>query len=283
MFRQVTLQQYTVNRLKETLTELFIANRTGIDNPHVRPVQGGHKTFCVLEHGECEGDFGCWVEDDETAECGFLPDHDDTFWAFDDEAEAWIARRFKGRSLRKGKPKGRGKGKGSKGRKQFRPRKQKGKGRAHIAEDDEWDEPEDADETAALSKGKGKGKSKKGKGKGKPKGEQPETFEANKGGKKGMSKGKKGKRSGKAHVAEDSWEDTWDESQWPAEDQHPETWTEETAAYSSSVWGQGSDEAWPTDNRVYFVHGVEEGAEETHTAWKASTFHLPVGGSERGK
>ena len=83
-----------------------------------------------MEYGDCEGETGYWVEDDETGDCGFLPENiphesDDAFYVFDDEEEAWTVRRFQSRGLRKGsQPRTRGKGKGSKGRKRFRPRKQ---------------------------------------------------------------------------------------------------------------------------------------------------------------
>ena len=35
--------------------------------------------------GECDGEDGYWVEDEETAECGFLPEFNGAFWLFDDE------------------------------------------------------------------------------------------------------------------------------------------------------------------------------------------------------
>jgi hypothetical protein len=101
-----------------------------------------------------EGTSGYWVEDDSSGEVGFLREFEDTFWVYDENSYAWIARRFLGRRVRKGQPKGKEKGKGAKGKSRFIPYKQRQKGgkkgQAHAA-DSAWT---------------GKGKGKKGKNKG---------------------------------------------------------------------------------------------------------------------
>jgi hypothetical protein len=117
----------------------------------------------VIDYGTCEGQEGCWVEDDQTFEEGFVPEYDDAFWTMD-EYGYWSARPFQGRRLCRGAAKG--KGKGGKGRRRFTPHFKKrgkgGKGKGHY--------PENEYETAAWTgKGKGKGKGKNPhKGKGKP-------------------------------------------------------------------------------------------------------------------
>ena len=60
-----------------------------------------------------------------------MPETDEViFWVFDDNHESWLARPFRGRTIRRGAPKGKGKGKGFKGYRRFKPfGKGKGKGK----------------------------------------------------------------------------------------------------------------------------------------------------------
>ena len=130
--RGINVQQYTFEGLREAFIELFCAPKSGLDNPSYRTA-GQNRSFCVYEYGECDGQTGYWVQDEETEEEGFVPEFDDVFWTFDEEGDAWISHRFKQRRLRKvkgkGKGKPKGKGKGAKGRTWFKPFKGKGKGK----------------------------------------------------------------------------------------------------------------------------------------------------------
>merc|ERR1712026_613740 len=109
--RGVVVQEYTFDALREAFIELFCAPKSGLDNPSFRTTGQG-RSFCVQDYGECEGQYGYWVQDDETEEEGFGPEFEDVFWTFDEQSEAWISHRFKHRRLKKGKGKGRGKSKG---------------------------------------------------------------------------------------------------------------------------------------------------------------------------
>ena len=106
--RGVLVQNYTFEGLREAFIELFCAPKSGIDNPNYRTTGQG-RSFCVYDYGECDGQYGYWVQDEETEEEGFVPEFYDVFWTFDDQSEAWISHRFKQRKLRKGKGKGKGK------------------------------------------------------------------------------------------------------------------------------------------------------------------------------
>ena len=121
--RGVNVQNYTFEGLREAFIELFCAPKSGLDNPNYRTTGQG-RSFCVFDYGECDGQYGYWVQDEETEEEGFVPEFEDVFWTFDDQSEAWISHRFKQRRLKKGKGKGqgkpKGKGKGSKGRTWFK-------------------------------------------------------------------------------------------------------------------------------------------------------------------
>ena len=62
----------------------------------------------MIEDGEMDGCQGYWCEDEETGEEGFLQESEDVFWLFDEDASAWMVRRFTGRTLRRGPRKGKG-------------------------------------------------------------------------------------------------------------------------------------------------------------------------------
>ena len=73
---------------------------------------------------------------------GFLDDYAEEFYVLDDQNSASISRgKYRGRILRKGRPKGKGKGKGWKGIDRSRPRKGKGKGFSYVTQGLEWYDP----------------------------------------------------------------------------------------------------------------------------------------------
>ena len=161
--RGIHVQNYTFEALREAFIELFCAPKSGLDNPNYHTTGNG-RSFCVYEYGECDGQYGYWVQDEETEEEGFVPEFDDVFWTFDDQTEAWISHRFKQRKLRKGKGKGKGKpkgkGRGHKGRAWFKPFNQKGRNKGKEYSDYQKGKGK------GKNKGKGKGKENKGKGNG---------------------------------------------------------------------------------------------------------------------
>ena len=177
------IDTYQYEAVKAQVFELFCTTRTGLADPRLRTsVHGQHRgfrnsrntggrSFAILDSGDYDGQFGYWVQDEDTFEEGFIAedDEEEVFWQVDDN-EAFVARRFKRRPQLRRAGKGRRKGKGRK-RGRFRSNR---KGSAHTAEGDDYN-------SSFYGKGKGKGKSKwkggkeeadfaKGKGKGKNKG-----------------------------------------------------------------------------------------------------------------
>ena len=68
--RQVEMNQYTYLQVKQLFMELFCTTRTGIADPTIRHTK--RSTFLVHEEGECEGEHGYWVVEEETGEEGFV-------------------------------------------------------------------------------------------------------------------------------------------------------------------------------------------------------------------
>ena len=190
------IDTYQYEQVKAQVFELFCTTRTGLADPRLRTsVQGQHRgfrsnrttggrSFAILDHGDFDGQFGYWVQDEDTLEEGFIAEEDeeDVFWQVD-ENEAFIARRFKRR------PRLRRAGKGRRKRKRGRFKSHR-KGSAHTAEGDDYNTSlygkakgkgkgkwKGGKEDADFAKGKGKGKNK-GTGKGKPFAKGGKSFEA---------------------------------------------------------------------------------------------------------
>ena len=64
------MNQYTYLQVKQLFMELFCTKRTGIADPTIRHTK--RSTFLVSEEGECEGEQGYWVVEEETGEEGFV-------------------------------------------------------------------------------------------------------------------------------------------------------------------------------------------------------------------
>ena len=193
------IDTYQYEAVKAQVFELFCTTRTGLADPRLRTsvhVQHrgfrnsrntGGRSFAILDTGDYDGQFGYWVQDEDTFEEGFIAedDEEEVFWQVDDN-EAFVARRFKRRPQLRRSGKGRRKGKGRK-RGRFRSNR---KGSAHTAEGDDYNSSfygkgkgkgkskwKGGKEEADFVKGKGKGKNK-GKGKGKPFAKGGKSFEA---------------------------------------------------------------------------------------------------------
>jgi hypothetical protein len=101
--RGLQIQNYTFEALREAFVELFCAPRSSLENPMYRASRTG-RSFCVLDQGHLSGDYGYWVEDDETLETGFVPEIDDIFWTFNEDSAMWVQRPFQARKFRRGVP-----------------------------------------------------------------------------------------------------------------------------------------------------------------------------------
>ena len=99
-----------------------------------------HDHFVSISYGELDQYEGHWVCDETTGDEGFLDEHEDIFWMYDEDQCYWMKYPFQGRSLRKGgKSKGGGKGKqgkakgkGSSARRFFRPYRKVGRAVAQL-------------------------------------------------------------------------------------------------------------------------------------------------------
>ena len=172
--RDIELATLTLQQLRELLTTLFHAPKSSLENPSWAR-KSGPRSLISISYGELGQYEGHWVQDELTGDEGFLDEHEDLFWVYDEEQCFWIKFPFQGRSLRKGgKSKGNGKkpgkskgGKGSRACRFFRPcRKGGGKGKksgkgasssarkANIAEE-EAEEEEVEDDALLADKKKG--------------------------------------------------------------------------------------------------------------------------------
>ena len=181
--RDIALTDLTLHQLRDFLITLFHAPKSSLENPSWAH-KSGPRSFVSISYGELDQYEGHWAGDE-----GFLDEHEDLFWVYDEDQCFWMKYPFQGRSLRKGgKSKGgkgkqgKSKGKGSSARRFFRPyRKGGGKGKksgkssgsaakANIAEEEV--EEEEIEDDALLSdkrKRKRKPQAKK-KGKAQPAG-----------------------------------------------------------------------------------------------------------------
>ena len=180
--RQIEMNQYTYLQVKQLFMELFCTTRTGIADPTIRHTK--RSTFLVSEEGECDGEQGYWVVEEETGEEGFVSlFSEDDFWVLSAKGGYTKKRVFN----RRFKP-GKGKGRGGKQRKRpgFRPRSNH-KGKGYLADDSQF--PDDH----VFYGRKGKKGGKKGGKKNK------DSFKSSKKGK--SSKGDASSSTGKANLA----------------------------------------------------------------------------------
>ena len=113
----IVLEQYTTIKLEDTFRDLFASAKTGFADPFV--TRGGRdhnkRSYIILDHGECDGNTGYWVQDEDELHEGFYDVTAQVYWGYDEDADAWFSR--KGGRLKRGKFKPRKGGKkGGKGR-----------------------------------------------------------------------------------------------------------------------------------------------------------------------
>ena len=219
------------------------------------------------------------VEDEETLEVGFLENVDDHFWVYEDDKDAFVIRRFKGRHIRRGPPRGKGKGKGRKGRSRMFNRRRKGKGKGkgrsrkgkgYSTDDWDWNSQDWTDDGGWYDANFGFGgkKGKKGKGKFKGKGKDFSHFGKKGKGKKGDGKGKDGKdgkgKDGKGMATDNntpvqpsqsndqtdqSW---WQDDSWTWWSEWDSGWANATDEWSWSEPGWEQD-SFATENNYMFI------------------------------
>eukprot|EP00438_Fugacium_kawagutii_P016051 Skav221531 [mRNA] locus=scaffold1813:43:5619:- [translate_table: standard] len=248
--RQVAMNEYTYQLVKQLFLELFCSTRTGVADPSLQHRR--KTTFLVIEEGEHEDEPGFWVVDEETQEEGFVSLYcEEDFWIL--QAEGFYQkRRVAGRTFKRSGGKGKGGKKGRRKRPGFKPRS-KGKGYATGNPDD--DAPPDPSYF-----GKGKGKYNKGKGKGKGKGK-----DAYKGGWKGgkPSKGK-GKPSGSGPPEANLAAQAADQNQPAASSASEYRWDlpEDSWGYGNDWWGSANytnddDTTWDDTDSWWWSYYVE--------------------------
>ena len=193
--RNIALTDLTLQQLRNYLITLFHAPKSSLENPSWSH-KSGPRSFVSISYGELDQYEGHWVCDETTGDEGFLDEHEDLFWVYDEDQCYWMKYPFQGRSLRKGgKSKGGGKGKqgkskgkGASARRFFRPyRKGGGKGKksgrssgsaakASVAEEEVEDE--EIEDDALLADKKRRKRKPQAKKKGKPQPAGPAAHEA---------------------------------------------------------------------------------------------------------
>ena len=183
--RNVELTALTLQQLRDFLITLFHAPKSSLESPSWSQ-KTGPRSFVSISYGEHDQYEGHWVCDETIGEEGFLDEHEDTLWIYDEDQCYWVRYPFQGRTLRKGgKSKGGGKGKqgkrkgkGFSARRFFRPyRKGGGKGKkggrssssaakANIAEEEV--EEEEIEDDALLADKKKRKRKPQGKKKARP-------------------------------------------------------------------------------------------------------------------
>ena len=165
--RDIALTDLTLHQLRDFLITLSHAPKSSLEKPSWSH-KSGPRSFVSISYGKLDQYEGHWVLDETTGDEGFLDEHEDLFWVYDEDQCFWMKYPFQGRSLRKGgKSKGgkgkqgKSKGKGSTARRFFRPyRKGGGKGKksgkssgsaakANVAEEEV--EEEEIEDDALLS------------------------------------------------------------------------------------------------------------------------------------
>ena len=154
-----------MQQLRDFLITLFHAPKSSLENPSWSQ-KAGTRSFVSISYGELDQYEGHWVCDETTGEEGFLDEHEDTLWIYDEDQCYWIKYPFQGRTLRKGgKSKGGGKGKQGKSKGKKGGRSSSSVAKANIAEEEV--EEEEIEDDALLADKKKRKRKPQGKKKGK--------------------------------------------------------------------------------------------------------------------
>ena len=99
--REIELTALTLYQLRDFLITLFHAPKSSLENPSWAH-KSGPRSLVSISYGELDQYEGHWVQDETTGDEGFLDEHEDLFWVYDEDQCFWMKYPFKGKSLRKG-------------------------------------------------------------------------------------------------------------------------------------------------------------------------------------
>ena len=99
--RDIALTDLTLQQLSDFLITLFRAPKSSLENPSWSH-RSGPRSFVSISYGELDQYEGHWICDETIGDEGFLDEHEDLFWVYDEEQCFWMKYPFQGRSLRKG-------------------------------------------------------------------------------------------------------------------------------------------------------------------------------------
>ena len=94
--RDIALTDLTLRQLRDFLITLFHAPKSSPDNPSWAH-KSGPLSFVSISHGELDQREGHWVLDETTGNEGFLDEHEDLFWVYDEDQCFWMKYPFQGR------------------------------------------------------------------------------------------------------------------------------------------------------------------------------------------
>ena len=84
--RNVELTALTLQQLRDFLITLFHAPKSSLENPSWSQ-RAGPRSVVSISYGELDQYEGHWVCDETTGDEGFLDEHEDIFWMYDEEVE----------------------------------------------------------------------------------------------------------------------------------------------------------------------------------------------------
>ena len=82
--RNIELTALTLQQLREFLITLFHAPKSSLENPSWSQ-KAGPRSFVSISYGELDQYEGHWVCDETSGDEGFLDEHEDIFWMYDED------------------------------------------------------------------------------------------------------------------------------------------------------------------------------------------------------
>ena len=91
--RNVELTALTLQQLRDFLITLFHAPKSSLENPSWSQ-RTGPRSFVSISYGELDQYEGHWVCDETTGDEGFLDEHEDICWMYDEDQCYWMTSRM---------------------------------------------------------------------------------------------------------------------------------------------------------------------------------------------